>query len=405
MSKKTFTKIIVLLVVVALAVFVWFFFFRKSPDGTAPGNDFLRNLFPFGDRGITIPEPETPDINLGKPTTPTPGGIARLRKLHDRPVSGAVVFNDSVETKIRFVERATGHIFETYAFRLDKLRLSNTTIPKIYEALWSNTGTELLMRYLKDDNDTVRTFYTKISTTTTDQTIGGVFLEDNLRQVSVFGNRVFYFRESAGEFMGLVSDMDGSKKIAIFTTSFGKFIPKWTSPNKILLSSGPESGLFGSIYLLDVLTGNYKKIVSEVPGGIGLASVDGNVAFVSSGEKNVVEGYVVGIATSLSDKRSVDTLADKCVFSSTEPNLVYCSVPKLIPSGDYPESWYQGLVSFNDRLWQIDTTTGETELVFDPVTEGAGEMDIINLSMNQDDSSLIFTNKKDLSLWIYLLKI
>ena len=100
----------------------------------------------------------------------------------------------------------------------------------------------------------------------------------------------------------------------------------------------------------------------------------------------------------------IKTLPEKCVWNKTGDTL-YCAVPKFIGSGEYPDSWYQGEVSFNDQLWKIDIKTLNATLLLDPVmiTEGE-EIDGIKLAIDESENYLFFVNKKDSFLWKLDLK-
>jgi hypothetical protein len=102
---------------------------------------------------------------------------------------------------------------------------------------------------------------------------------------------------------------------------------------------------------------------------------------------------------------SLNTLPEKCVWSKTSENI-YCAVPKIIESGLYPDSWYQGEVSFSDQFWKIDVLNGNTTLLLDPAREeGGGEIDGVKLALDGNENFLFFINKKDSFLWRILLKI
>ena len=71
-------------------------------------------------------------------------------------------------------------------------------------------------------------------------------------------------------------------------------------------------------------------------------------------------------------------------------------MPQYVPSGTYPDSWYQGTVSFNDAIWKIDAGTGTTT----KITTGAeGLIDATDLAITPDNSYLFVVNKIDGSLW------
>ena len=98
------------------------------------------------------------------------------------------------------------------------------------------------------------------------------------------------------------------------------------------------------------------------------------------------------------------TLPEKCVWGAGS-EVVYCAVPKSINQGEYPDSWYQGEISFSDAIWKIDVASGSTTMISDPTTVPGGEdVDAIKLSLDQNQNYLFFVNKKDSYLWELSLK-
>ncbi|MBX4209391.1 hypothetical protein KW799_01730, partial [Candidatus Parcubacteria bacterium] len=98
------------------------------------------------------------------------------------------------------------------------------------------------------------------------------------------------------------------------------------------------------------------------------------------------------------------TLAPKCVWSNKEKTVVYCGVPTIVPSGTYPDDWYKGIAHFADKLWKINVKTQETDLILDPAAETLSDIDMTNLTIDPTDSFIAFTNKTDMSLWLYRIK-
>ncbi|MBI2474473.1 MAG: hypothetical protein HYV68_02110, partial [Candidatus Taylorbacteria bacterium] len=67
--------------------------------------------------------------------------------------------------------------------------------------------------------------------------------------------------------------------------------------------------------------------------------------------------------------------------------------------GNYPDDWYQGLVAWRDEVWAIDTATGNTQYLINLGSAGRRDIDAINLSLDEKERFITFTNKTDLSLW------
>jgi len=95
----------------------------------------------------------------------------------------------------------------------------------------------------------------------------------------------------------------------------------------------------------------------------------------------------------------VNTLPEKCVFSQSNSDVVYCAGPTQMPRVPMPESWYQGIVSLNDNLWKIDLSTQNYEELLMDKEEVDQSFDMTKLEVSPDDEFILFINKKDLTLW------
>jgi hypothetical protein len=79
--------------------------------------------------------------------------------------------------------------------------------------------------------------------------------------------------------------------------------------------------------------------------------------------------------------------------------MVYCAVPSQPIKAIYPDDWYKGTISFIDKIWQSNATTGEIKLISSIVDTSDRVIDAFNLGLDPKDDFLIFMNKNDLSLW------
>ena len=79
-------------------------------------------------------------------------------------------------------------------------------------------------------------------------------------------------------------------------------------------------------------------------------------------------------------------------------------MPKPFPDGNYPDTWYQGLVSFSDNIWMINTETMASTLVSDLEKETANKIDVIDMQIDQNSNYLYFINKTNLTFWSLKLK-
>jgi hypothetical protein len=403
MSKKSFT----FLILIIFGLIGWYLYMNKTgTQGTNQNTSSNEDLFPFGPGGKN---------NQGNSTTTSSGGdriiditnngeerLPRLRQISFVPTAGAVASSTASSTIIRYVERATGHIYETDSEKPEVTKISTITIPKVHEALFTANSTKLLVRYLNDSTGAVRTFYAKIATTTRpEQAIEGLFLADDIKDVTVFGNKIFYLLWSDTNEQGIVSDMDGSYKTIVFNSSFGEWAAHWTSQNIITLTSKPSSSARGTSYILNPGTGNYTKTVGDLNGLETIANNDGSLILLSNSTTNFFSTSIFDTKTGNTQRLGLSTLAGKCVWSKKERTTVYCAAPQDANRGSYPDDWYKGKTSFNDSLWKIDAVSGETTEILTPELSTGTSMDMMNLSLDQKENVILFTNKKDMTVWRY----
>ncbi|MDD2935448.1 MAG: hypothetical protein PHX25_03160, partial [Candidatus Pacebacteria bacterium] len=190
MTKKILIILIIILILAVVGVSIFYFAFSKNNpnsdqfDGSPLG--FIFGSFGGGEGTNTDNLGETPDITIGEEKP-----LLRLRKISETPTAGFVVFkNKDKEVAVRYTERATGHIFEASTIRPTVKRISNTTIPRIYEAIWVNSE-ESVMRYLDEDNN-IKSFYAKVIKNEADSTAEGktegLYLRDNIKGIILYGN-------------------------------------------------------------------------------------------------------------------------------------------------------------------------------------------------------------------------
>ena len=450
MSRKSAYVFFSLLLILLILIFVFFFFlYKKNSNGQYDLNgnlsNSIRDFFPFGKLAPlqnTVNQNQNDQANN---TVVTPLGVVIpvLRQISTGPIAGSTFVESTTtviqdQTKktvanqsIRFVDRATGHIFEMNKNSLDATELSNTTNPKVYEAYFSSNPNSIIFRYLDENSDTIlsqeislvstatstasstsATSTTITSTTTpiaysgTPYTTKRTLLPNNLIGVATApsSQRLFYLFSSVDGGVFVLSNIDGSKPIKLYSSALSGWLLDWPNEKNVAINTKPSGIANGVALLVNTATGALSKIASG-NGLTTLVSPDLTQALVgTSGDGSTVQLNTVTLKNNSSINLSLKTLPEKCVWAHTEKSTVYCAVPESIPDGTYPDSWYQGLVSFTDDLWKIDTSTGISKIV-SLWGRGFGKnFDAINLKLSSDDSYLTFENKNDLILWGYRLK-
>ncbi len=451
MSRKS-AYVIFSIVLVFLILVLTFFFFLYERNSTGQYNlngslsNSIRDFLPFGKNA---PLQNLSNLNQ-QITTQTNEAttseiiVPALRQISTAPVAGAelidststviqdMVKKTSTNQTIRFVDRSTGHIFDTKKDNMSVEEISNTTIPKVYESFFSSNPDIAIFRSLDEGSDTIvskeaylakptnstTTDSTQATTTATSSIVAPIIysgtpyvtktsiLPTDIESMAVApsSQRFLYMFSDASGGTFVLSNLDGTKPVKLYSSPLGQWLVDWPNEKGAVITT-KSSGIANGISLLvDTTTGVLSKIASG-NGLTTLVSPDLSQALVgTSGDGSVPYLNVVTLKNNSTINLSFRTLPEKCVWSHTEKSTVYCAVPENIPVGTYPDSWYQGLVSFTDNLWKINTSTGVSNIAA-LFTKGYGKnFDAINLQLSSDDTYLIFTNKSDLILWGYNLK-
>lgn len=439
-------KTILISIFILILFFIVFIFFALRKQNPAEGSieQKIQNIFPFGNtlntdsgfpNGENIGENGGADGATGTSTsTDMVKEIPVLRKISENPTAGSTIISREVEeligekkTKIkkyfvRFVDRSTGHVFETPIDSFDVTKISNTTLPKMYEATFDSTGNSFIARFLDEENtETIKTYSVFLkdtkqtaSTSTTTKDLGlsftqkeatGTYLETDIREYSLFPskNKLSYlvFKNDGGSV--ITSTLLGQNKKEVLFSKLREWLLETESETKILLTTKPSGRVPGFAYSLNTLNGSLTKVFGGIV-GLTVKPLVGTDSYLLGTGGNTTRTFV-----EKNPKRTISvplfsTLPEKCVQGKKDIFTVYCAVPRNFPLGIYPDSWYSGEVSFNDSIWQADIKTNKTSFVNSPFASVKENLDAINLQVSPDDNYLTFINKKDLSLWGLLLK-
>lgn len=398
MNKKFFIVIggVMGLVILGLAIF-WFLYpgAKPSKESVFPG------LFP--EEGERLPGKQ-PAVITAPPPTIQPGEQQPLNQLTQKPISAATFLEKQKEDKtkislVRYIEKATGHIYDIELPKGTPLRISNVTMPGIFEAYWSPDAGKAVIRYTEKNNnggmsETVRNFSLIDVTATSTK---GIFLLSTISAIvsSPEENKIFYLMPWENTNIGMIASFEDKQQKQIFSTPFGEFLVSWPSKNTITLLTRPSAFVRGFLYKLDATSGSLERLLKDIKGLTALLSPSGERVLYS-------ESSFEGLQTSLYNAKEkktaifpVTTLPEKCVWSKISKEIIYCAVPQEILPANYPDDWYQGLVSFSDRIWKINIIDGTTEII----SKGESDFDFINLFLPKSEDYLFLQNKKDGTLW------
>jgi hypothetical protein len=402
MSRKKLFIFIAIVLVLIVAFLVWYYFFvLPSQNQTGNSATTSKTFTPFGGTaGSGATGGFSSTTATGEATTNQPNYTQKLRELWNQPTSGAGVLDTKAGTVVRFVDKATGFVYETQLFSPIQNRLANTTIPLAYNAVWDGLNNSFVAQYLKDDN-TINTNVLTLkggTSTSTDQTLSGFALGSNISSVSVFGETIFYLQTYVGQSFGFTSTFDGKTKKQIWQSPLDELTSQMVNANYVALTTKPYQNVPGFTYLVNTGTGSVKKLLGDVPGLVSLVSPDASqVLYSSQNYANSMALYNVktGGATAITPA----TFPEKCVWSKKDATIVYCAVPENSLDGTSLTAWYMGQISWSDDIWKYDLKQN-TAGIIEHLADDAGEqIDVIKPILSTSEQYLIFTNKIDGTLW------
>lgn len=458
MSKRNFTLLIITVIAMLAIGFGSLYFYnsiKMTPTTGTQGTNFVSRFFPFLSTAPKAPE-VTPPANVSGYQTAVVAEVpkAKLTKVSSQPVAGfgvfmkerfkevpivitpvsvapttSIVTTTTTTTKktkaapvvkpttpptefvpaVRYVGRATGNIYQTFADKIEERKFTTTIIPMVYEASFGNKGESVIMRYLKTDDKTIETFTGSLpkevlgADTTGDNEIKGSFFPENISDLSISFDTLslFYLFNIGDGTVGITSGILGDKKSQVFNSPFTEWLSQYPSTKMITLTTKPSANVPGYMYAIDPNKKDFNKILGNINGLTTLTSPSGKLVLYSN---NNLSLSIYNMDTRSSNPLGLKTLPEKCTWNKTSDAL-YCSVPKFVDQLGYPDVWYQGQVSFSDQIWKINVTNNSAILVADPASVAGGEdMDGIKLAVDDGENYLFFINKNNSYLWKLDLK-
>ncbi len=94
----------------------------------------------------------------------------------------------------------------------------------------------------------------------------------------------------------------------------------------------------------------------------------------------------------------INTLPEKCVFSQTNTNELYCFGALVYKTAQYPDDWYKGKVLNDESLYKIDLSTNYVQQLYNFESNNL-TFDALNPQLTYQDGFIVFGNKNDLTLW------
>lgn len=426
MSRQTFIITIIILASLIVGGVIFYFFFYKTPETGAPKVS-VGTLFPFGQNSNnnTNTDPTSNNTNNNNETTENGNNeieIQKLRILWDKPVIASTSFNriENIETTsqesevtqtneitktvIRFIERSNGHIHDIYSDKADVTDVTNTTIPRIQEAYFANNGNNIILRYIGTNERTIETYNASIGTTKNQYglyDISGYFLEKDISEITVSpsGDKIFYLYPFGDATIGIYDSIAGASKKQILSSTFSEWLPQFASETEIVMTTKASGYATGYSYILNTSEPNVlKKILGDMTALTTQPIDNGNYVLFSKTRGTTPSMFIYNSESREEESLGISGIPSKCTWSEVKQSA-FCAIPKSIPSGVYPDDWYQGKMFFTDSIWKVIPGSNTLYLVSDLTKESGVEIDAINIGVSPDGNYIHFINKRDGLLW------
>jgi len=379
-----------ILIIGAVAAFV-----QVPPSGDTGGagtqTDFFSALFPFG--GNAVRAPSVPATETG---TNDSRPVPQLREVSAGPVAGATF---SGENDIRFIEKETGHVFETKLDSLAVSRLSNTTVQDIYESLWIKDDA-FILRFLSP-NEVITNALGALNGTSTDQTVTASALNGFTRiAITPNGKSALTVTEVAGG--SRIELIDMTKKTVprlLLSSPIKSWVPR-TGGTGLFLQTAASGASRGFLYEIEGQT--LKKVVGGQTGLLATVSPTGRYVLFSSKTGSAIRLSLLDRNKGVTYEVPVATLATKCAWFENNEPILFCGAPRNTVSPTL-DTWLMGAFSFEDSAWLIDPVEGIASFVLDLTDSSGNGIDLINPTTGKDGAYALFMNKNDESLWSLLI--
>lgn len=419
-------KIIIILLILLIGLGIFFFFFSKS------GKETLSDFFgdnTFG-RFFDV-EPQSQNDVVADNPTPIPDDVSVsgpfvapvLRRISLEPISGYTSYSTTTivtstttvidgsevvkeskasSTAVRFQERATGHIFDVFEFQEAPIKVSNETVSKIYNTIFSANKDKFLFQIPVFNNEQIQTSFSElVFSTSSDQVDWKVKDISAIINTLVYLptlNKIVYVVPQNGNSSIYIANPDRSGEKLITTLPFNEFLMERINSNEVLITTKASRELNGYSYILNITNGSFNKILGDIPGLITKVSPDKKYYVYSQSEMLQPSVKVYNSTNKTTKVLPIDTIPEKCVFAEKDVDSIYCFGSQSYESAVYPDDWYKGKVFNKENLYKIDMVKNDVVVMYNFDADKLN-FDVINPTITSNNKFVLFENKYDLTLW------
>lgn len=398
MLKKILVALIIIVIILAIILASFWFVSNKNNNTNNKQNN--SSLFPLGDI-VNILNGNQNDINTDKPTNNASlveqnilgATILDPIQITNDPVVDFTIISDNNIKKIIYVSQNTGHIYSNNLTEeeIEGVRISNTTISNPIESSFIKNN-NFLYTYVRDAQGVIHSIQTDLNNNTSSSKIVNRLIS-SIPQTNN-QDKIFYLENFNNQITGNISNPDFSGVENIFNSKISNWDYYWINSRLINISQPPSYHKEAVSFILNTQNGQLNKVISDESGTTLKVSPDTNYVLYTKSHSDNFD-LIIKDLNNLTEKiLPIKTQVDKCTWAD-DSSVVYCAVSDNISRGEYPDDWYQGVLTFNnDNIWAHNPSNNKTIKVADINRN----LDIINIEFI-NGKTFVFQNKKDDTLW------
>lgn len=394
MKQQVFIIIGALVVLLLVGVWAYLLFFGtpKSAD------DVFAELGLSGSEDTVTPLPppvveENPTVNLERP---------KLRQLTTKPVAGfkeiATTTPDTM-SDLYYVEMGTGHIFSINLGSGEERRLSGTTVAKATQAAISKDGT-LVAIGSPTNTKNLNLVLGTLSTSTVADLVLTSFSEPVTDFTVANSGELLFTKTSQTGTLGTAYNARTDRETTIFSVPFRDTRTMWGQSGTDSHYVYPKASYALEGFLYEARSNTLTRLPVD---GFGFtAQANDDLIVYTASINQVPTTYLYNRETA--ERRALNSyvLPEKCFLPASGADIL-CAQDMTLPPYESPDSWYQGVTSFQDSLYIISADTFSAELLSDTFADSSREIDAVELEVGERGSAVYFINKNDNTLWMYEL--
>lgn len=394
-NSRTFgwTGVVVgLIIIIAIALFAWYLYLHNAQnrlDTVSSGRGFGQNTEVFG---TPIGALSVVGVERGKGTVAT-ATLPAFAQASAAPSSAPYYSGSS--TIARFTDIQNGNIYDVDLSNGSITRVTNTLIAKVGEVVWVDASRVLLRAV--DDAGHITTLNAVISGSTTPKILTGTYLEQDIASLAASPDGTMLARlVPTTKGVDLIrSKPDGTLAKRLWSSGVRGWTLSWIKPRTIFATSRASAGVSGSLYGINADTGDTTAYIVDVPGLTArMSPKNANLVYSASYSDRTVLFYRAASSTD-AVRLPLKTLAEKCVWSTTEADTLYCAVPRSIPTNVvYPDDWYRGEFHTSDDWFIIHLADNTVVPLSGTEFDTIGDVDVSAPTIDLSGKHIVFIDAK-----------